>query len=89
MIAAIMILFREFFVSGLRESLSGELIIHVTFLAKIKTTLQLIAIGMMLLALSVEVLILPAQILLIAATILTLVTGVQYFNSALRHIAKE
>ena len=49
-LAVYLILTREFVISGLREYLAGSLIIHVTQLAKWKTTLQLVATGAILLA---------------------------------------
>lgn len=45
---ATVILLREVFVSGLREFLGGSVTLHVTKLAKWKTTAQMIAIGLLL-----------------------------------------
>lgn len=45
---ATIILLREVFVSGLREFLGGSVILHVTKLAKWKTTVQLVAIAVLL-----------------------------------------
>ncbi|MFT6773286.1 MAG: CDP-diacylglycerol--glycerol-3-phosphate 3-phosphatidyltransferase [Paracoccaceae bacterium] len=50
MLPAAAILLRETFVSGLRESLAGRAVIHVTRLAKWKTTAQMGALGLLLLA---------------------------------------
>lgn len=50
LIPAAAILLRETFVSGLRESLAGRAVIHVTRLAKWKTTAQMGALGLLLLA---------------------------------------
>ena len=85
-IPGFLILFREMFVSGLREGIAPKGVkLPVTLLAKWKTTLQLIA-------LSVEMLaaILPdghparlfAHVLLWAATLLTLWTGAEYARGA-------
>ncbi len=50
MVPALVILAREFLVSGLREFLAGvHVSVPVTFFAKIKTTIQMIAIGAMIL----------------------------------------
>ena len=45
-VPALMILLREVFVSGLREFMAGQLVLHVTMMAKFKTTAQLIALGL-------------------------------------------
>ncbi len=50
LIPAAAILLRETFVSGLRESLAGRAVIHVTRLAKWKTTAQMGALGLLLLS---------------------------------------
>lgn len=44
-VAAIIIIGREIFVSGLREFLGGKKVVHVSILAKIKTALQLISLA--------------------------------------------
>jgi len=84
---ALIILFREVFISGLREFMAGQqVVIHVTSLAKIKTTLQLVAIGF-----AIASPLTPAgwQIatitlfLMWAAAILTAITGWDYFRKAL------
>ena len=48
LIPATIILLREVFVSGLREFLGGSVTLHVTKVAKWKTTVQLVAIGTLL-----------------------------------------
>lgn len=87
-----LILFREFAVSALRETLAGEVKLDVTLLAKWKTTLQLFALGLQLLSLNWGVFgwdlqLLPnfqlfADIMLWVAALVTLWTGWQYFREA-------
>lgn len=48
LLPATIILLREVFVSGLREFLGGSVTLHVTKVAKWKTTVQLVAIGTLL-----------------------------------------
>ncbi len=87
-IPGFLILFREVFVSGLREAGAGRGIkLPVTWLAKWKTTLQLVALSLALLAtgLGSGPLALTAIGLLWLAAAMTLWTGVQYaraFNLA-------
>lgn len=91
-IPAILILMREVFVSGLREFMSGRnLVIHVTALAKFKTTAQLIALGF-----AIASPITPAEWRIDSITIalfwiasgMTLITGWDYFKKALAHDSK-
>lgn len=87
-----LILFREFAVSALRESLAGRLQLPVTTLAKWKTTLQLVAIGihMFMLAWGPTFAEAPwrpqydlvADALVWLAALVTLWTGWQYFAKA-------
>ena len=87
-----LILFREFAVSALRETLAGEVTLPVTLLAKWKTTLQLFSLGLQLLALNWGVFgwdlqLLPtfqtfADVMLWVAAIVTIWTGWQYFREA-------
>jgi len=85
---AILILCREFLVSGLREFLAQrDLPLPVTKLAKWKTTAQLIALAVLILA----PLAAPGQLLAISviwwiATALTLITGFDYVRSAARQL---
>lgn len=92
--AAIAILLREIFVSGLREYLGGvRITLPVTRLAKWKTGLQMVAIGMLLagdetarlLGLNLPVALL-GSVVLWAAAAATLITGWDYLTSALRHL---
>jgi cardiolipin synthase len=85
---AVLILSREFLVSGLREFLAiRDLPLPVTKLAKWKTTAQLVALGLLILAPLAE----PGQMLAISgiwwvATALTLITGYDYVNTAARQL---
>ncbi len=83
-----LILFREVFVSGLREGIAPRGIkIPVTKLAKWKTTVQLVA-----LALEMPATLMPygspvriaADLLLWLAVILTLWTGIEYLRGAIK-----
>jgi cardiolipin synthase len=87
---ALIILCREILVSGLREFLAGINVgMPVSRLAKWKTVLQMIAIGMLLWGEAGAPYIPTIQIgtwsLWIAAT-LTLITGYDYLRAGLRHI---
>ena len=82
--AAILVLSREFLVSGLREFLAQrDLPLPVTKLAKWKTTIQLIAIALFILPpLDIANQALIASSVWWIATLLTLVTGYGYVTSA-------
>lgn len=86
-ILPILILTREFLISGLREFLGPRNIqFPVTKLAKWKTTSQMVAIGILLaspLALWVHLI---GMFTLVAATVLTVYTGWQYFQAGLIHM---
>ncbi len=76
-----LILFREVFVSGLREAGAGRGVkLPVTRLAKWKTTVQLVALSLALLAMGLESgpLTLVANGMLWLAAAMTIWTGVQY-----------
>ena len=87
-----LILFREFAVSALRETVAGKVKLPVTLLAKWKTTLQLVALGAQLFArnwdgFGLEFDYLPhfqlfADVLIWLAAIITVWTGWQYFEKA-------
>ena len=87
-----LILFREFAVSALRETVAGKVKLQVTLLAKWKTTLQMVALGALQLVLLWDGFGLPlewqppfqtfAYVLIWAAAIVTLWTGWQYFAKA-------
>lgn len=89
--AAIIILCREILVSGLREYLAElKVSVPVTWIAKWKTTLQMLAIGF-LLAGSAGDKIWPyttdtGLVLLWGAALITLYTGYDYFRAGLKHI---
>ena len=88
--AAIIILCREILVSGLREFLAElNIKIHVTQLAKWKTTAQMTALGVLIagpagdrIAAGVSVV---GAVLLWVAALLTLWTGYDYLKAAVRH----
>jgi cardiolipin synthase (CMP-forming) len=88
--AAVIILCREILVSGLREFLAElNVKIHVTQLAKWKTTLQMIALGVLIAGPAGDKLI-PhtwevGLLLLWIAAGLTLFTGYDYLKAAVRH----
>ena len=79
-IAATLIIIREIFISGLREYIRGN-VLKVTFLAKVKTTIQMIAI---ILLIPSEVLELNFDLQIIGllflwlSSILSLITAYQY-----------
>lgn len=94
MLAALIILTREILVSGLREFLAElRVSVPVSHLAKWKTTVQLIAIGVLLGAPAVESMVPGVTLLGIAllwiAAILTLYTGYDYFRAGIRHLLEE
>ena len=88
-IPAVLILIREVFISGLREFMSTQsFVIHVTTLAKFKTTFQLIALGF-----AIAEPLTPIEwkiqtvslILLWIASLMTVITGWDYFKKAMLH----
>jgi CDP-diacylglycerol--glycerol-3-phosphate 3-phosphatidyltransferase/cardiolipin synthase len=86
--AAVIILCREILVSGLREFLAElNVRVHVTQLAKWKTTLQMIALGILLAGPGADKLVpgvgLAGYVLLWAAALLTLWTGYDYLKAAI------
>jgi cardiolipin synthase len=93
--AAIIVLMREIFVSGLREFLAElRVSVPVTRLAKWKTTLQLIAIATLLVAPALEgnqtgsIPTMGLTMFWIAALV-TLYTGFDYFMAGLKHLVEE
>jgi cardiolipin synthase len=92
--AAIVILCREILVSGLREYLAElRVSVPVTWLAKLKTTLQLVAVGFLLAGEAGDV-ILPVVTpmgltLLWLSALLTLYTGYDYFKAGVRHLIED
>lgn len=89
--AGVIILCREILVSGLREYLAAlQVSVPVTVLAKWKTTIQMVAIGLLLAGPAGDK-ILPYTseagiVMLWIAAIITLVTGWDYFRAGLQHI---
>ena len=91
LVPALIILSREILVSGLREFLAETRVkIRVTAVAKLKTTIQMIAIGAMILGPIADQYIPGAAYFAYAALWvaagLTVWTGVVYFNSGMKHI---
>lgn len=88
--AAIVILCREILVSGLREFLAElNVKVHVTRLAKWKTTLQMVALGVLIAGPAGEAIV-PGTTsaglgLLWVAALLTLWTGYDYLKAGVRH----
>lgn len=88
--AAVVILCREILVSGLREFLAElNVKVHVTKLAKWKTTLQMIALGVLIAGPAGEAMITGTTTtglaLLWVAALLTLWTGYDYLKAGVRH----
>ncbi|MBB4287425.1 CDP-diacylglycerol--glycerol-3-phosphate 3-phosphatidyltransferase [Roseospira goensis] len=91
LVAAVVILFRELLVSGLREFLAERgIAMPVTTLAKWKTATQLVALPLLLLGdtarvagLSMQV---PGEVLLWIAAALTAQTGYVYLRQGLAHM---
>jgi len=89
---ALVILCREILVSGLREYLAGLRVgMPVSRLAKWKTVIQMVAIGVLIVgdagpaALPVTTI---GELLLWVAALLTLVTGYDYLTAGLRHMSR-
>ncbi len=89
-IAAVIILCREFVVSGLREFLAElKVSVPVSYLAKWKTALQMIALGFLLLGEAAPYnidAVLIGDVSLWVAALLTLYTGYDYLKAGLRHM---
>ncbi len=90
LIPAVAIMMREILVPGLREYLGPKNItVHVTPLAKWKTTVQLIALGLVMLEPLIPGLGLVSDIALWLAGLLTVWTGVQYYAGAWPHLTED
>ena len=94
LVPALIILSREFLVSGLREFLAGaDVSVPVSFLAKIKTTIQMVAIGAMILGPLADRVVPGAEALaytlLWVAAALTVYTGAAYLQAGLAHTRRE
>lgn len=91
-VAVTLILCRELFVSALREYMAARNItLHATFLAKCKTTVQMLAVIALSLAMALqhELAITAGQLLLWLAMALTLITGYEYWQKTYEHIRAE
>ena len=96
-IPAIIIITREVMVSGLREFMAKQdFIVHVTLAAKMKTTIQLIAIGFLIGTFIFEqdslYALLSYRMGLFGiwfAALITAQTGIAYFTSAMRYLAAQ
>lgn len=93
LLPALVILAREILVSGLREFLADiRVSVPVSRLAKWKTGIQMVAIGVLLLVTdgsSSHVLLYLGETLLWIAAILTIVTGYDYLRAGLTHMAVD
>ncbi len=93
--AAVIILMRELLVSGLREFLAElRVSVPVTWLAKWKTALQLVAIAALLIAPALQgaksgFIIDMGLTFFWVAAIVTLYTGYDYFRAGLKHLLEE
>lgn len=88
-LAVVVILIREFTVSGLREYLGQkELKLPVTKLAKWKTAAQMTALGVLIVAPYVFLGQMFGLLLLLAAAVLTAITGWGYLKTGLDHMRK-
>jgi CDP-diacylglycerol--glycerol-3-phosphate 3-phosphatidyltransferase len=90
LIAALIILSREFLVSGLREFLAGaQVSVPVSRIAKAKTAIQMIALGALILGPITDTIVpggrITADIALWVAACLTVYTGWAYFRAGLVH----
>ena len=92
MIAAIIILFREVLVSGMREFLVEiKVPLPVSNLAKIKTTVQMLSLSIILFAIACKSVVLLdiGVVMLWVAAGLTIITGYQYFEKGIKHLDLE
>ncbi len=88
LIPAIIILMREILVSGMREYLGNEKVaLPVTMLAKYKTTVQLVALGILFAEPVMGGLALISNIFLWLAAILTMITGWDYWRVTIKYMS--
>lgn len=85
-VTAMVVLFREVMISGLREFLGPyKIVIHVTTLAKWKTTIQLIACGLLIIAPLLPPLWMQiGHAAMAIAAFITLITGWDYLRQGLQ-----
>jgi CDP-diacylglycerol---glycerol-3-phosphate 3-phosphatidyltransferase len=87
---AAVILFREVIIAGIREKLSEKnIIVHVTYLAKIKTVLQFISIIGIILFEKGRFLWIISNILLIISALLSIATMINYIKAHYTCFRKE
>lgn len=87
LIAVLVIMTREFLVSGLREYLGPKNVkMPVTNLAKWKTAVQMLALGFLIAAPLAPLVLMAGQVLLLLAAILTVITGWGYLKAGLAHM---
>lgn len=88
-VAVVIILAREFMVSGLREFLGPkEIKLPVTMIAKWKTTIQMVSLGVLILAPFHLSAALIGNIGLAAAAAITAYTGYQYLRASWEHFER-
>lgn len=92
-LAAVLIVSREIAISGLREFMAGrEVVVHVSRLAKWKTTIQMVAIGFAVVG-DAGNFMLPMDAVVFAlmwvAAILTLITGYDYMRVGLAVVLRD
>ncbi len=88
MIPACAILFREFFIPGLREFLgNAAVVLPVSKLAKWKTTIQLVALAVVLVEPLIPGLRLVSDVILWAAGAITIWTGWDYLRASWPHLS--
>lgn len=89
LVGAVIIFCREFAVSGLREFLGPRnVVIHVSKLAKWKTTSQLVALGLLILVPVFNAVAMVGLLVFWIATALTLVTGIDYIRQGVGHLVQ-
>lgn len=92
-IAALIIVTREISISALREfAISMQLHLHVTKYAKIKTTVQMLAILVLLSSALFPMILFIKRlgiILLWGSAFLTVITGIKYFKICTQHMCKR
>lgn len=90
LIPAIAIMMREILVSGMREYLGNEkVVMPVSTLAKYKTTIQLVALGILFAEPLMNGLTLISDIFLWVAAALTIITGWNYWQITMKHMLGE